>query len=83
MWAKLRQPAHPHRWRQRLGMVRGFARYLATIDPDSEVPSEDLLPARRPRIAPYIYSPEEIEALISRRGAAVAAGCAPRDDAGR
>ena len=64
MWAKLPVDARPHRWRQRLGIVRGFARYLATIDPASEVPSTDLLPARRQRVAPYIYSPQEITALI-------------------
>lgn len=63
-WARLPVEAHPHRWRQRLGIVRGFARYLATIDPDSEVPSEDLLPAGRARVAPYIYSTAEIAALI-------------------
>jgi integrase/recombinase XerD len=65
MWARQPVEAHPHQWRQRLGIVRGFARYLATIDPDSEVPSKDLLPARRPRVAPYIYSPGEIAALMS------------------
>ncbi|MCA1699770.1 MAG: tyrosine-type recombinase/integrase [Actinobacteria bacterium] len=64
MWARLPVEAHPHRWRQRLGIVRGFARHLATIDPASEVPSEDLLPAHRPRVRPYIYSPAEIAALI-------------------
>ena len=45
--------------------MRGFARYLATIDPDSEVPSEDLLPARQQRVAPYIYSEQEIIALMA------------------
>ena len=45
MWARLPVDARPHRWRQRLGIVRGFARYLATIDPASEIPSKDLLPA--------------------------------------
>ena len=49
--------------------MRGFARYLATIDPDSEVPSKDLLPAHRPRVAPYIYSPAEITALMRAAGA--------------
>jgi integrase len=63
-WAKLPVQAHPYRWRQRLGVVRGFARYLATIDPDSEVPSKDLLPASRPRVAPYIYSQAEIATLM-------------------
>ena len=46
-------------------MVRGFARYVATIDPVSEVPSEDLLPATRGRVAPYIYSEAEIRALMA------------------
>lgn len=69
MWARLPVDAHPHQWSKRLGIVRGFARYLATIDPDSEVPSKDLLPARRPRVAPYIYSPAEIGALIAAAGA--------------
>ncbi|MCA1699632.1 MAG: tyrosine-type recombinase/integrase [Actinobacteria bacterium] len=63
-WAKLPQDARPHRWRQRLGMVRGLARYVSTIDPQTEVPSEDLLPARRPRVAPYLYSQAEIAALM-------------------
>ena len=68
-WARLPINAHPHRWRQRLGSVRGFARYVATLDPSGEVPSKDLLPARRPRVAPYIYSPAEITALIEAAGA--------------
>jgi integrase/recombinase XerD len=68
MWARLPVDARPHRWRQRLGIVRGFAGYLATIEPDSEIPSKDLLPAHRPRVAPYIYSPAEIGALIEAAG---------------
>lgn len=44
-WAKLPVDAQPYYWSRRLGKVRGFARYLATIDPDSDVPSKDLLPA--------------------------------------
>jgi integrase/recombinase XerD len=65
MWARLPKDAHPHRWRQRLGIVRGFARYLATLDPASEVPPVDLLAAHRARVAPYIYSPAEIQALMA------------------
>lgn len=64
MWATSVQ-AHPHRWRRRLGVVRGFARYLSTIDPATEIPPEDLLPAALPRVAPYLYSPAEIEALMA------------------
>jgi integrase/recombinase XerD len=67
-WARLPAGAHPHYWRQRLSVVRGFARHLATIDPASEVPSKDLLPGHRPRIAPYIYTEAEIAALIAAAG---------------
>ena len=72
MWATS-TTAHQHWWRQRLGMVRRFVRYVATIDPTGEVPPEDLLPARRSRIAPYLYSQQEIEALL-----AAARGLSPR-----
>jgi integrase/recombinase XerD len=64
-WAKLPAGARPYRWRERLGTVRSFARYVATIDPTSEVPSKDLLPAARRRIPPYIYAPAEVEALMA------------------
>ena len=67
-WARMPVHAHPHRWRQRLSVVRGFARHLATIDPASEIPSKDLLPGHRPRIAPYIYTEREIVALIAAAG---------------
>jgi integrase/recombinase XerD len=73
MWARLPADAHPHRWRQRLSVARGFARHLATINPESEVPSKDLLPGHRPRIAPHIYTDEEIAALM-----AAARGLRPR-----
>ena len=64
-WAKLPVDARPHYWRKRLGMVRAFARYVATIDPSSEVPADDLLPAIQQRVAPYIYSDAEIVALMA------------------
>lgn len=57
-------PAHPNRWRRRLGVVRSFARYLSTIDPQTQIPSEDLLTASLPRVAPYLYSEAEIAALM-------------------
>ena len=49
-------------------MARGFARHLAAIDPASEVPSTDLLPGHRPRIAPYIYADADIAALLAAAG---------------
>jgi integrase len=53
----------------RLGMVRGFARYLSTIDTDTAVPPAGLLPARVKRITPYLYSEREIAELMTVAGA--------------
>ena len=75
-WAKLPRDVHPYHWRKRLGVVRLFARYLATIDPQTEIPSKDLPPAARRRLPPYIYSPPEIAALMR-----AARGLSPRSRA--
>jgi hypothetical protein len=64
-WARMPANQHPIIWRRRLSMVRQFARYLATVDPASEIAAKDLLPARQPRVAPYIYSPQEITAVMA------------------
>lgn len=64
-WARLPVEVHAFTWHQRLTLARGFARYLATIDPASEVPPLDLLPGHRPRITPYVYSEAEITALMT------------------
>jgi integrase/recombinase XerD len=64
-WAKLPANTDPVWWRQRLGIVRGFAEYLHTIDPATEVPPHELLPARQHRVAPYIYSDTDIAALMT------------------
>ncbi len=52
-------------WRaQRLGFVRGLARYLHSVDPGHEVPPAGLLARRRGRLLPYLFSPTDIEALM-------------------
>ena len=75
-WATLPTAARPDRWAVRLGMVRGFAKYLATIDPASEIPSVDLLKATQPRLAPHIFTDQEITDLMdaARRLAPVLRG---------
>jgi integrase/recombinase XerD len=50
---------------QRMRAVRGFARYLHGIDPATEIPPLELLPARRHRPTPHIYSQAEIAALMT------------------
>ena len=68
-WATMSSGANPVYWQLRLSVVRGFARYLQTIDPTAEVPPRGLLPAatgRRP--TPYVYCDEEIAALMAAAG---------------
>lgn len=53
------------RWQAlRLSAIRCFTRWARTLDPAIEVPPARLLPARPTRSAPYIYSDNEIGALI-------------------
>lgn len=53
---------------RRLDVVRIFARHLQALDPSAEVPPEDVLSRRRWRIPPYLYSPQEVAALMSAAG---------------
>lgn len=58
----------PVRCAQRLCAVRGFVQYLHALDSRVEVPPADLLSCRRQRSDPYLYSPEDISALIIAAG---------------
>jgi hypothetical protein len=62
-WATL--PAGRHAsWALRLTDVRGFARHIASFDPKTEVPPVGLLPSLK-RAKPYVYSDEEVSALLA------------------
>jgi integrase/recombinase XerD len=50
---------------QRMRAVRGLARYLHGIDPSTEIPPLELLPARRHRPTPHIYTDQQIAALMA------------------
>ncbi len=63
-WAGLRADVAPISRSHRLGAVRGFARYLATIDPATEVPPTGVWPSVAARPTPYLWSTHEIEALL-------------------
>ena len=67
-WATEPHDAAPAYWRRRLSVVRGFARHLATLDPACQIPPADLLIAPSHRPPPYIYSPEEVAALVHAAG---------------
>lgn len=63
-WARLPQGVQPIQWAHRLGAARGFARYLQTIDPATEVPPSDIFGARQRRPAPYLWSNTGIRRLL-------------------
>lgn len=63
-WAGLPTGVRPISLSHRLGAVRGFARYLATIDPTTEVPPCGVWPSVAPRPTPYLWSDEEVRALL-------------------
>jgi integrase len=61
-WATLPPDRHAS-WAFRLTNERGFARHVADIDPETEVPRAGILP-RLQRAKPYVYSDAEIKALL-------------------
>lgn len=63
-WAGLPQGVLPISLAHRLGAVRGFAKYLRTIDPTAEVPPSGVWPSTTPRPTPYIWSPTDISRLL-------------------
>ncbi len=68
VWARLNPDAHPSWWSTRLSLVRRFAGYLNANDVDVPVIPSGLLPARKPRAVPYIYSQDDLDALLDACG---------------
>ena len=64
-WATLPTGTDPSWWASRLTLVRGFATYLHTIDPATQVPPADLLRAHPRRATPYLYTDEDVAALLA------------------
>jgi integrase/recombinase XerD len=57
------------RWQAlRLSAIRCFARWAQCQDPSVEVPPARLLAARPTRVAPYIYTADQIQALLEAAG---------------
>ena len=52
----------------RLSAVRCFTRWAHCQNPDIEVPPARLLPARPSRVAPYIYTARQLDALLEAAG---------------
>lgn len=49
----------------RMTIARGFARHMAGLDPRTEIPPFGLIGSRRRRHEPYIFTLEDIDALVT------------------
>jgi integrase/recombinase XerD len=63
-WARLPSGAHPRYWAARLAIARGFAAYLKTLDPATEVPPAGVFAARYLRPTPHLWSDEDIRRVL-------------------
>lgn len=68
-WKAAYGNADNNTWSSRLGMVRVFARWLQAHDSKTEVPPAGLIVGKLRRARPYIYSAEDIVAIVSRAAA--------------
>ena len=63
-WATQPNGSQPIWHAIRLGVIRRFAEYRSAVDPRTEIPPQELLPAHYQRKPPYIYNNYEITSLI-------------------
>lgn len=56
---------------RRMTAARGFARYLAGIEPDTQVPPLGLIPSRQRWRPPFIYTPTDIDAIFGQAQASI------------
>lgn len=63
-WAQMPTAVQPAQWARRLSFVRGFARYCAAFDQRTEIPPAGLLPFHYQRPTPYLFSDDDIRALL-------------------
>jgi integrase/recombinase XerD len=53
----------------RLSVIRGFAAYMRSLDPQTEIPPTGILIARKHYAVPYLYSDQEIGRLLDEAAA--------------
>lgn len=64
-FAQLPRHVQPIVWAHRLSMVRGFARFLRTIDPATEVPPHRVFAPHYQRPTPYLWQETEVLDLMA------------------
>lgn len=67
-WAQQPPDADPSWWAAKLGAVRRFALHHHAFDPRTEVPPADLIPYRKQRLTPHLYSDDEMASLMREAG---------------
>jgi len=60
------KPAQPVTVAHRLSAIRGFARFCATLDPRTQIPSEHLTHFRNSRRAPHIFTDAQLRLILRR-----------------
>jgi integrase/recombinase XerD len=65
-WAQQEGMASSSVWPRRMTVARGFARYMAGIDRATEVPPLGLIPSRQRWRPPFIYTPDQVTALMQQ-----------------
>jgi integrase len=68
-WATCPPQAAPRWQAHRLSVVRGFAAHLRAFDPATEVPPAALLASPSHRAEPYLYSDDQVAALMAAAAA--------------
>jgi integrase/recombinase XerD len=63
-WAAAPAGTSPYWHGWRLGVLRGWSRYLHSLDPVHEVIPDDLIPGTYPRRTPFVFTGAEIAALM-------------------
>ena len=63
-WVNQSKNVSPATRAEHLSVVRNFARHLHASDPLHEVPPVNLFPHQKTRHLPYIYSDEDVAALL-------------------
>lgn len=67
-WATLPEEASSSWVCHRLGVVRGFSRYLAVIDPAHQVVPPNAFPHHPVRAVPFLYTETEVLAMMGAAG---------------
>lgn len=68
-WATQPADADSCWWATRLSVIRSFASHQHGLDPRTQVPPADLMPGRSRRAEPFLYTNDQVTALLQAAGA--------------